>query len=34
MLVGNAHPTVDQGFWRYPNAHFSAIRLKIFGYNC
>ncbi|EDX73531.1 hypothetical protein MC7420_3705 [Coleofasciculus chthonoplastes PCC 7420] len=23
--VGNAHPTVYQGFWRSHNAYFSAI---------
>ncbi|MEQ8382983.1 MAG: hypothetical protein RH949_11515 [Coleofasciculus sp. A1-SPW-01] len=28
MLVGNAHPTVAQGFWCSQNAYFSAIRPK------
>ncbi|EDX77475.1 hypothetical protein MC7420_612 [Coleofasciculus chthonoplastes PCC 7420] len=27
--VGNAHPTVYQGFWRSHNAYFSAIPLKL-----
>jgi hypothetical protein len=27
-LVGNAHPTIDKGFWRSPNAYFSAIHIK------
>jgi len=28
-LVGNAHPTIDKGFWRSPNAYFSAIRYEV-----
>ena len=27
-LVGNAHPTAYQSFWRSHNAYFSAIRFK------
>ncbi|MEQ8537326.1 MAG: hypothetical protein RIB93_07675 [Coleofasciculus sp. D1-CHI-01] len=27
-MVGNAHPTIDKGFWRSPNAYLSAIRLN------
>ncbi|MEQ8969380.1 MAG: ShlB/FhaC/HecB family hemolysin secretion/activation protein [Coleofasciculus sp. C1-SOL-03] len=28
-LVGNAHPTIDKGFWRSPNAYFSAIPPRV-----
>jgi len=28
-LVGNAHPTVYQRFWRFHNAYLSAIRSKL-----
>ncbi|MFP4413150.1 hypothetical protein [Coleofasciculus sp.] len=28
-MVGNAHPTIDKGFWRSPNAYFSAIQPKM-----
>jgi len=31
MLVGNAHPTVYQGFWRSKNAYFSGIQPKCNG---